>query len=178
KNFVGSIDTCILHFCVRRYLCGPGQRYHITDFSKGAMLVAHAGIDRAQRYEKWYSLLKDEIDIVATPDACIVAVGRAVAQQLKRNGFRKPFTQVLHYSGQAASARKDGIAGREDDFHAFKDSVSLEDLKVTIEDVVKAARVPAAIGEEARSQVARSQLTPSRLQLIFNYKVAFEPMRL
>ena len=163
RNFIGSIDTCILHFCVRRFLCRPGQRYHITDFSKGAMLVAHAGIARARRYEKWYSLLKDEINLVAAPDARIIAVGKIVAQQLERNGFCGLFTQVLHYSGQAASARKAGIVGREDDFHAFKGSVSLEDLKVTIEDVMKTARVPAAIGEEARSKVARSQLTTSRL---------------
>jgi hypothetical protein len=32
-------EDFILHFCVRRYLCGPAQQYHITDFSKGAMLV-------------------------------------------------------------------------------------------------------------------------------------------
>ena len=39
RNFLFSIEDFILHFCVRRYLCAAEQRYHITDISKGAMLV-------------------------------------------------------------------------------------------------------------------------------------------
>src|SRR5438105_177291 len=40
RNFLFSVEDFILHLCVRRYLCGAGKRYHITDLSKGAMLVA------------------------------------------------------------------------------------------------------------------------------------------
>jgi hypothetical protein len=57
KNFIASIDDAILHFCIRRYLCGPEQRYHITDLSKGAMLVEHASDARFERYDRWYELL-------------------------------------------------------------------------------------------------------------------------
>ena len=42
RNFLSSIEDFILHLCVRRYLCAPEQRYHITDVSKGAMLVGRA----------------------------------------------------------------------------------------------------------------------------------------
>lgn len=43
RNFLFSTEVSILHFCIRHYLCKPTQRYHITDFSKGAMLVKGAG---------------------------------------------------------------------------------------------------------------------------------------
>jgi hypothetical protein len=174
RNFLSSIETSILHFAVRRYLCGPGEHYHLTDFSKGAMLVDRAGLGRVARYDRWYALLQDEIDMVAALHAGIVAVGNDVAQHLERGGFPRPFTRVLHYSGQAGRARYDGIVGREASFDAFRDSVSLQDLIATTEEVLTTARVPVTIRDEALSGVARSQLTTSRLELLFNYKVAFE----
>jgi hypothetical protein len=57
RNFLPSDDVAILHFCIRRYLCSPGQRYYITDVSKGAMLVKEAGGEREQRYDRWFDLL-------------------------------------------------------------------------------------------------------------------------
>ena len=177
RNFLFSIEDFILHFCVRRYLCGPAERYHITDFSKGAMLVDHAGLARIQRYDRWYALLQEEIDLCASPSAGIVAVGNDVAQHLARRGFRRPFTRVIHYSGQAGLARSAVVVGREDSFQAFSGSVSLEDVVATAEDVLKAAHVPSEIRDDTLSRLAKSELTTSRQQLIFNYKVAFESMR-
>ena len=46
QNFISSIEDFILHFCMQQYLCEPTQRYHITDLSKGAMLVERAGVAR------------------------------------------------------------------------------------------------------------------------------------
>lgn len=46
RNFLNSIEDFILHFCARRYLCNPGERYHITDVSKGGMPVSAAGEKR------------------------------------------------------------------------------------------------------------------------------------
>jgi len=43
RNCVSSLEDFILHLSVRSYLCGQSQAYHITDLSKGAMLVADAG---------------------------------------------------------------------------------------------------------------------------------------
>jgi hypothetical protein len=53
----------------------------------------------------------------------------------------------------------------------------LEDVVATAEDVLKAAHVPSEIRDDTLSRLAKSQLTASRQQLIFNYKVAFESMR-
>jgi hypothetical protein len=177
RNFLFSIEDFILHFCVRRYLCQSTERYHITDLSKGAMLVDRAGLARIQRYDRWYALLQEEIDLCATPSTGIIAVGNAVSEHLARRGFRRPFTRVIHYSSQAGPARSAGVVGREDSFQAFRTSVSLEDMVATAEDVLRAAHVPYEICDETLSRLAASQLTTSRQQLIFNYKVAFESIR-
>ena len=177
RNFLPSDEVALLHFAVRRYLCKPPQRYHITDFSKGAMLVDRAGVARVQRYDRWYALLEEEIDLVAAPDAGIVAVGGVVSQHLARRGFRRPFVQVIHYSGQAARARSAGIVGREDAFEAFMGSVTLEDVVAAATVVLSSARVPDEERERTMSRLLRAELSTSRQQLIFNYKVAFEAMR-
>jgi hypothetical protein len=46
----------------------------------------------------------------------------------------------------------------------------------TAEGALKAAHVPSEIRDETLSRLAKSQLTTSRQQLIFNYKIAFESM--
>jgi hypothetical protein len=174
RNFLFSIEDFILHYSIRRYLCRSAQRYHITDLSKGAMLVERAGFARVQRYDRWFALMQEEIDLVATPDASIVAVGGTVSQHLLRRGFQRPFTRVIHYSGQAGRARRAGIAGREDEFQVFRDSVSLEDVVATADAVLRAACLPAEIRHETLSRLARCRLTTSLEQLMFTYKLAFE----
>ena len=177
RNFLSSVEDFILHFCIRRYLSGPDERYHVTDLSKGAMLVARAGIARVERYDRWYGLLQEEIDLVATANASIVAIGNVVARYLEGRRFARPFTKVLHYSGQAGPARSAGILGHEESFKGFIGSVSLDDLVTTAEHVLGAARVPIKIRDETLSRLMRSHLSASRQELIFNYKVSFESMR-
>jgi hypothetical protein len=114
RNFTSSIEDFILHFSIRHYLCAPGQRYHITDLSKGAMFIERAGIDRTRRYDRWYGLLVEELDLVAVPGSRVFAVGGQVAHHLERRAFPRSFTKVIHYSGVAARARGAGIVGHED----------------------------------------------------------------
>ena len=117
------------------------------------------------------------VRLLANSNAGVVAVGNAVAQHLERRGFPRPFTRLIHYSGLAARARAAGIVGHEDSFQAFRDSVSLEDLVATAGEVLRKARVPADLRDETLSRLAKSQLSLSRKQLIFNYKLAFESMQ-
>lgn len=177
RNFLSSIEDFIVHFCARRYLCEPEQRYHITDLSKGAMLVNRAGCARTQRYDRWYALLLEELELCATPSAGIVAVGNVVSQHLEGRHFPRPFTPVIHYSGQAGRARSTFVMGREDCFRSFRGSVSIEDVLATAEATLRAASIPSGIRDETLSRLVKAQLTTSRQQLIFNYKMAFESMR-
>jgi hypothetical protein len=173
RNFVSHIDTIILHFCIRHYLCEGNERYHLTDLSKGAMPIKRASIARSDRYERWYGLLLEEVDLVATSEARIFAVGQAVAKHLGRRAFPRPFTTVIHYSGLAGAARAAGIVGHEDSFEQFRGSVSLEALLATAEDVLNES-VPAWLRDKELARLARADLSESRQQLIFNYKLAFE----
>jgi hypothetical protein len=173
RNFVSDIDALILHFCIKQYLCEPTERYHITDLSKGAMLVERADVARTQRYNRWYGLLMEELDLVATSGASVFAVGNVVAQYLERRAFRRPFTKVIHYSGIAARARAAGIVGHEDSFEQFRSSVSLELVLATAEEVLNTS-VPASFRDETLTRLARGQLSESQQKLIFNYKLAFE----
>lgn len=178
KNFLFSLEDFILHFCARRYLCGGRERYHITDLSKGAMLVEHADVDRVERYDRWYALLEEELDLVARPGAEIVTVGRVVGEHLERRNFPRPFTQVLHYSSQAASARKVFVAGREHEFESFKDTVSLPDVLDNAETVLRDAGVPEEERAKMLSRLSNSKkLSESRRKLIFCYKTMFESIR-
>src|SRR5262245_3324627 len=174
RNFLSSIEDFIVHFFSHQYLCAPTQRYHVTDLSKGAMLVERAGVARAQRYDRWYGLLVEELDLVATSGAGIFAVGNAVARHLERRAFPRPFTPVIHYSGLAAQARAAGIVGHEDSFEKFRSTVCLKRVLATAEDVLIASAVPASFRDETLARLAKSQLSESRQQLIFNYKLAFE----
>ena len=137
------------------------------------MLVARASIDRTQRYERWYELLAAEIDLVAAPKAGIFAVGKDVAKHLSRRGFSRPFTSVIHYSGLAASARAAGIAAHQSEFEQFRTSVCLEDVLATAEEVLNES-VPPGFRTEALTRLQAAQLSESRKQLAFNYKLAFE----
>jgi len=176
RNFLAGIEPMLLHFSTRRFLCDPGQRYHMTDFSKGAMTVEQAGKARADRYDKWYKLLQEEIKLVAAPGARIIAVGNHVAEHLRRKGL-KNFTQVIHYSGQAGRARNARIEGHEDEFHDFKNSIKAEDILSTTLDVLKESKVPSAIFNEAYSIVEGGMLSESRLKLVYCYKLDFEAMK-
>jgi hypothetical protein len=172
RNFLPSDDVAILHFCVRRYLCRPGERYHITDVSKGAMRVKEAGHDRQRRYSQWFPLLQEEIDLVAIPNANIVAVGSEVAQFL---GHKLPkFGSIIHYSPLAGRARRNGIKGHEAAFEAFKQSVSHEDLVAMAQEAMKSMQVRDSIQDETLSRLDKFELTDSRKQLMFNYKLAFD----
>ena len=108
RNFLAGLEPMLLHFCVRRFLYAPGQGYYITDLSKGAMLVKRAGVGRGERYRRWFSLLVEEIDLVAAPGARIIAVGSS------RGCIAEVSTAAAIYSGDALLS-----AGRQVAPHSF-----------------------------------------------------------
>jgi hypothetical protein len=178
RNFLPSDEVSILHFCIRSYLCGSGERYHITDLSKGAMPVDDADEDRFERWDKWYPLLQEEIALVATPSARIVPVGKVVGHYLERRPLARSITpSVVHYSPLAARARNAAIEVHKDAFEGFKASVSIEDVVATAKEVLAAARMPFEIRKETLLKLEKWKLTLSRQKLMFIYKLAFDKMR-
>ena len=170
RNFVADEvgDVVLLHHAIRHYL--GTESYHLTDFSKGAMLTAHANVGRTERYDRWYRLLMAELELVG-PDAQICAVGKVIAQNLRSRGFRN-FTEILHYSGLAGQARAAAVRGHETEFEAFRSTVSLKDILATAEQVLEP--VPAWLRETTLRALSRTQLTTSKLALLFAYRLVFD----
>lgn len=176
RNFLIDIEPMLLHFSVRRFLCENGQRYHITDFCKGAMLVENASVNRDKRYASWYPLLKEEIDLIA-PRASVIAVGNVVAKYLRQNNFPREFKQVIHYSPLAVGARNARLKGHEERFRKFESSITSQNFMSTVRKVLDESGVPIEIYNEALTSVQRSRLSESRRKLVYCYKLDFDAMK-
>ncbi len=144
----------LLKLSIERFLCQPGETYYLTDISKGAMPVAMAGIDREQRYEEWYPLLLEEIDMAGKPGAPIIAIGKQVKNFLQQNDLEgktgRPLYAVLHYSNQAARYWKTEAEGDPKGFEEFKEA------------------------EFSEGRRWAKDLSTAKMQLIFTYKKQFE----
>ena len=174
RNFLDGYNTMIFHYAIRNYLCRNNQRYHITDLSKGAMLVKHADEDRIARYKNWYSLLLEEIELVASAHCIVFCVGSHVARFLEEQKFPRPATRLIHYSGTAVRHWDIVVREHEEDFKLFKSSVTQKDFMDDAKDIIESSGVPHVISERALARLRRGNLTISRLKLMFNYKSSFD----
>jgi hypothetical protein len=157
----------ILRHSIRAYLLEPGQRYHITDVAKGAMLVADADGDRVARWARWHPLLLDEVRFLAAPGARAFAVGARVYKHLEGCGdFPLPLAKILHYSAVAKQARARIAARHPVEYAAFRDELTYEDVLSNIE--MEWATAPPENRTLERWRRKRSLLEPDR-QLAFAY---------
>jgi hypothetical protein len=174
RNFLDGFNTMILHYAIRNFLCKNNQKYHITDLSKGAMLVKDADDNRMARYRNWYPLLLDEMNLVASTSVRVFAVGTHVANFLERQNFPFEYTQLIHYSGTAVSHWDRAILEHYNDFKLLQDTVTHDDFLENARDVIDRSGVPYVIGERALGRLHKGNLTISRLKLMFNYKLIFD----
>ena len=180
KNFAVSVEDFILHFCVNKYLCkGECERtYHLTDLSKGAMLVSDASSSpalRYERYKRWYPLLCEEIELVARPNAPIIPVGYVVRDFLCVQKTPRLEDEILHYSQSAASHRPKMKRCYPDRYAKFKDTVDMSHIEATVKRVMEGAELGPGEPEKTLKRLQRGKkLTKSRKQLMFTYKCQFE----
>ena len=108
---------------IEKYLCGEGESYLLTDLAKGAMTVADAADNRQERYEAWYPLLLQEIELVGKPGAPVVAIGKAVETFLRKKCLEewtgRQLHHVLHYSPVASGFRKTEPQRHQDLYREF-----------------------------------------------------------
>ena len=114
----------LLILAMKRYLCRPGETYHMTDVSKGAMPGTVAALDADRRYGEWYPLLLEEIAIVGKPGGPVIAIGGKVRKFLHRRGLEgkagRPLYSVQHYSRQASRHWRVEAERDPDGFARFK----------------------------------------------------------
>ena len=179
RNFSGSIEDFILHFCVRKYLCQGEQTYYLTDLSKGAMPGGNAGIERQRRYERWYPLLKEELRLVAKPGKTrIIAIGNMVADFLEGRSLCEHVEMVLHYSKSAAGYRENAIRPWKDHFPRFCQTVNWSDIEEAANDVLKQGGYSENSTYHKVKQLQNSSgVTDSRKMLMFHYKNRFEELK-
>ena len=174
KNFSGSVEDFILHFCIREYLCGSGRTYHLTDLSKGAMLTRHADDNRKERYRRWYPLLKKELKLVAKPNAPIIAIGNFVHGFLANKEMSGLGGPILHYAGRAAGARTKVPGRHPQRYRDFHTTVAWNSIEETVRHVMEENDLQPYI-DGTMDRLRRGQrLTPSRKKLMFTYKVQFD----
>ena len=160
-NFKTSDDAKstlkLLKDSIDRFLLRCGETYHLTDLAKGAIPVKRAGIDREQRYEAWYPLLLEEIDLVGKPGASIIAIGKDVEEFLRKSDLEGKTGQrlhkIMHYSANAGRHWKREAEMDPEGFEAFKN---------------------VEFGERGRWP---KDLAPSRMQLVFTYYKQFQGIR-
>jgi hypothetical protein len=177
RNFLGSLEDFLVHHAARTVWCRDGGSYHLTDLSKGAMLVAKARVDRARRYDRWYGLLLDEIDLLAHGKTAVCALGRQVADALRTRRFPRQFVEFLHHSGQAGLGRRRVLVGHEADFDRFAETVTLAPVLRDAHAILEAAGIPDRLRAEILTRVGHSPLTESRKRLLFIYRTRFEALR-
>ena len=174
KNFSGSVEDFILHFCIREYLCGSGRTYHLTDLSKGAMLTRHAADKPEERYRRWYPLLKKELKLVAKPNAPIIAIGNVVHGFLTSQGMSGLMGPILHYARTAAGARKKVPACHPQQYCDFHTTVDWNNIEETVRHVMEENDLRPYIDGTMNRLRRGQQLTASRKKLLFTYKIQFD----
>ena len=150
RNFSG---VEILHFPIKNYLLRDGETYYLTDLAKGAMLTTSPDAGSTEKYEARYPLLEKELEIVAKPDAKVIAIGTKVDGFLKKKVEGNKLCGrvyagwIPHYSSQAASHRGKWIDAGKQEYETFAASLQ------------------------------GSKWTNSERKLLFDYKILFKKIR-
>jgi len=177
RNFMWSPEDFILHYTARRFLCSVDETYHVTDISKGAMTVEKAHIDRRARYARWAVLLDKEVRLIAKPGAHIIAIGRDVCSFLERNGLGRDVKSIMHYSALANAARNAAVMGREAEFLAFSETLSMQDIVDVAVEVMQENSISVAMSAETIARLRKAKLSASRKKLAFIYSTVFAKLR-
>jgi hypothetical protein len=171
RNFVADEhgDVVLLHHAIRRYLAT--DRYLITDLSKGAMFVKDSDAEREARWERWFPMLRTELDVVG-PDARVYALGGKVERFLRKHG-RSADECLMHYSVTAQRGRKLYGERHPDELAELRATVTLDDILQTAEQIL--APIPAESRDATLRGLRRVDLSQNyRYELLLAYKLAFE----
>ena len=173
-NLYAGVGDFALHFCASSYLCQNKQRYFITDLAKGAMPSGQARKTAKARWPKWYDLLKEEIELVANQNANmkVIPVGCVLEKFLAEKGTPNLTGSILHWSQNAAIARRIAPQLFPREYKEFSEAVSADDLVSLAEKLIGGKAF-----DNSRDKILRDLRkhggTESTKMLMFTYKCQF-----
>ncbi len=175
RNFLWSTEDFLFRYAISTYL---SDNYYITDISKIAMAVENANRMRDFVYPKWISHLKEEISLVGSDDCRVFFVGNIVRDSLTRVfPASKVAGTIIHYSGQAGSKRKAMTIEYPEDYAHFltHESISKDKIVALASHLLSESKMEAGLANDilARLTTKENILSPSRVQLLFCYFMAF-----
>jgi hypothetical protein len=83
----------------------------------------------------------------------------------------------MHYSAQASAKRSAEVIGREREFRAFAETLSMQQIVDATAEFLRENAVPPAMMEETLASLRKAKLTESRQRLAFIYATAFAALR-
>lgn len=203
RNFApGRFEDAIIHYCAQNYLDTDYQNYYITDMSKGAMPPKKADEKdrRNETWINWFSLLKEELELVAEEDAQIFAIGRKVQIFLlgktKKKGippeqfkeyndivdwieerFHGKPTYLLHHAPSARPFRGKYITenGLENDYAKYE--LKKDDLLVFAEKLLSDTHANTKFKKTCMDGLKAQNFNDSLKKLAFVYKHILTPHR-
>ena len=175
KNFSGSMEEFILHFCLQNYLCKDNRTYYLTCLSKGAMPVRIVTSVRNRRYRMWYPLLERELDLVLKPDGMVIVLGDTVDSFLRMQKSSPIHAKVIHYGKTVAGYRVKIPRRHPERYSAFAQTVSRTDIEDTARRVMKDAGTSHSETEKIMQRLMNGMgFTEARKRLMFTYLCQFE----
>jgi len=174
-NFLWSTEDFLFRYAIDTYL---SHSYYITDISKIAMTVKDASRLRADVYPKWIAHLKEEVTLIGSDDCRVFFVGNNVRDTLSRVfPASKVASTIIHYSGQAVPKRQATVAEYPEQYARFLTHESISNCKLVAftSRLLKESTMDAGLASEILERVTNRQntLSPSRVQLLFCYFMAF-----
>jgi hypothetical protein len=83
----------------------------------------------------------------------------------------------MHYSALANAARNAAVIGREAEFRAFSEMLSIHDIVDVAAEIMHENSVSAAMSAETIARLRKATLSESRKKLAFIYSTAFAKLR-
>ena len=187
KNCAQTIEDFIFHHCIREYLCEGGRIYYITDLSKGAMSREDAEWKRRERYERWFSLLEREINLVAKEIPTSGRRTQVIALEKSKAGKFLSEKQlprsvsyagaILHYSNAANAFKGAQQKLYPNRYSEFARDVAYEDVRQTAKIVMQENEMEPFVDCTLERLDGKPYLTSIMKKLMFDYKIWFEVIR-
>ena len=138
------------------------------------MSVKQAKKDHWAKWNRWYPLLKEELELVANCGAPVISIGKQVERFLNAKGLKNHVGSIVHYSAANGRAQKTAAEQQREAYRAFRCTVGFEDIEAAVCNVLRDEPNAPSIERKLEQLQLSSGFTEHTKKLVFSYKVCFE----